>query len=166
MAVSDRLAHRAFLVGIVFKGLDGLLEVLGAIAVLFITQSSIDRWAGALAHLEVGGGFAHAVASHVVHAAHHLSTGTRRFAVIYLFAHGAIKLVLVAGLLREVRWVFPVALVVLTGFIGYQLYRLSIGVSWLLVALTVIDAIVVALIWHEWRSTSGKSSPYRQARRD
>ncbi|MGH8116037.1 MAG: DUF2127 domain-containing protein, partial [Rhodanobacteraceae bacterium] len=55
------------------------------------------------------------------------------------------------GLLRGVQWVFPLALVVLTGFTGYQLYRLSVRWSWLLAALTVIDVIVIALIGQEWR---------------
>lgn len=150
MEVSNRYAHLAFLVGMVFKGLDGLLELLGAIALLLIGEPQIDRLAGTLERKEFGGGLG-ALASHAAYAAHHFMAGAQQFAVIYLFAHGVIKLALVTGLLRGVRWVFPVALVVLTGLIGYQLYRLSIEMSWMLAALTLIDAIVVALIWHEWR---------------
>lgn len=156
MAIPERYAHLAFVVGMVFKAIDGLLELLGAIALLFITRSRIDQWANMLEQQELGGGLANSLAGHLAHAAHHFNGGTQHFAVIYLFGHGAIKLVLVAGLLRGVRWVFPVALAVLTGFVAYQLYRLSVTVSWVLVAVTVIDVIVIALIWHEWRYTGSR----------
>lgn len=151
MKVSDRWTHRAFLLGMVFKGIDGTLELLGGVALLLISRSRIDQWADALAQLEFGNGIIATLARHVSHAADHLNGGTQQFAIIYLFVHGAVKLVLVAGLLRGIRWVFPVALFVLTGFIAYQLYRLSVSMSLMLAALTVIDVIVVVLVWYEWR---------------
>ncbi|HEX7369609.1 MAG TPA: DUF2127 domain-containing protein [Rhodanobacteraceae bacterium] len=151
MKVSDRWTHRAFVLGMLFKGIDGLLESGGGVALLLISKSRIDQWADWLAQLEFGSGFLATVAHHVSHAADHFNAGAQQFAIIYLLAHGAVKLALVAGLLRGVRWVFPVALVVLTGFIAYQLYRLTVSMSWMLAALSLIDAIVVALIWLEWR---------------
>lgn len=151
MDVPRRVAHRAFVLGMVLKGIDGALEVLGGVALLLVTKSWLDRTAEWLARQEFGGASMQGLAMHAVHATHHLATGGQQFATAYLFAHGAVKLVLVAGLLRGVQWVFPLALVVLTGFTGYQLYRLSVRWSWLLAALTVIDVIVIALIGQEWR---------------
>lgn len=160
MLIPDRYTHLAFVVGMVFKGIDGLLELLGGVALLLITRSGIDRLAELIEQQEIGGGFGSALASHAAHAARHFTPGAQHFAIIYLFAHGAIKLLLVGGLLRGVRWVFPVALVVLTGFIAYQLYRLTIGMSWLLATITLIDAIVVALIWFEWRHMDSRAGAH------
>jgi uncharacterized membrane protein len=151
MAPRERLAHWAFVVGMVGKGIDGVLELAGAIALVFIAKARMVDWVESLARHRFTHGLGHTVAVHAAQSIHQFGAGTQHFAVLYLFTHGVIKLGLVTGLLLGVRWIFPVALAVLTGFIGYQLYRLSLGPSWLLAALTVIDAIVVALVWHEWR---------------
>ena len=52
-----------------------------------------------------------------------LSGGDRTFAVVYLTLHGLLKLGLVVALLRELRPAYPVAIVVLMVFIGYEAYR-------------------------------------------
>lgn len=150
MVLPRRLAHLAFVLGMVFKGIDGLLEVAGAIALLLISKSRIDQVVDWLAQQEFGP--THALA----HVTTQLAGDMRRFTILYLFVHGGVKLALVAGLLRGVRWVFPVALVILTGFIAYQLYRLSMRLSLGLGALTVIDVIVVLLIFQEWRYTGSR----------
>jgi uncharacterized membrane protein len=62
-----------------------------------------------------------------------------------------VKLILVAGLLRNRPWAYPASLVVLGLFIAYQLYRLSFAFSVGLVLLTVFDAVIIVLIWHEYR---------------
>ncbi len=151
MANADRIAHRAFLAGMVFKGVDGCLELIGAAALLLTTRLEIQRVVAWLAREELVEDPRDFLASHAVHMAQHLTAGTQHFAAAYLLVHGAIKVALVVGLLRGLRWMFPVALVVLTGFIGYQLYRLAHVPSWALGLFTLIDAVVIALIWREWR---------------
>jgi uncharacterized membrane protein len=60
-------------------------------------------------------------------------------------------MVLVAGLLRNKLWAYPASLVVLGAFIAYQIYRYTYTQAFGLIALTVFDSIVMALIWHEYR---------------
>lgn len=156
MDVSRQVAYRAFVLGMVLKGIDGLFEVLGGVALLLVTKSWLDQTVEWLARQEFGGASMQGLAMHAMHATHHLTTGGQQFATAYLFAHGVVKLVLVAGLLRGVQWVFPLALVVLAGFTGYQLYRLSIRWSSVLAALTVIDIIVIALVGQEWRYSASR----------
>jgi uncharacterized membrane protein len=62
-----------------------------------------------------------------------------------------IKVVLVAGLLRERLWAYPVSILALAGFIAYQLYRYSYTQGLGLILLTLLDIIFVGLILHEWR---------------
>lgn len=95
-----------------------------------------------------------AIAAWLLHAAEHLSSGTQHFASAYLLVHGAIKVGLVAGLLRGWHAAYPLALVLLTAFIGYQCYRLFRFHSPVLGVFTAIDIVIVLLIWHEWRSLS------------
>ena len=146
-----RLSHRAFQVGVILKGVDGVLELLGGAALLLTTQATIQRAVSLLTNEELAEDPRDYLANHVVRMAQQLSLSTQHFAAIYLFAHGAIKIALVVGLLRGWRWSYPAALLVLTDFIGYQLYRLAHLPSLGLSVLTALDLAVVILIWHEWR---------------
>lgn len=92
------------------------------------------------------------ISAYVLHATANLSASTQHFASAYLLVHGAIKVGLVAGLLRGWRAAYPVALLLLTAFIGYQCYRLFRYHSAALGVFTAIDIAIVLLIWHEWRS--------------
>ncbi len=151
MVKAEHLAHRAFLVGMTFKGADGCIELMGAIALFVTTRPAVRHMVASLTREELAEDPTDIFATHAVDMAQHLTAGTWHFAAAYLLVHGAIKLTLVAGLLRGLRWVFPVALVALTAFIGYQLYRLAHVPSWALGLFTVLDAIVVILVGREWR---------------
>jgi uncharacterized membrane protein len=147
----SRFTHRAFQIGILLKGLDGLLELAGGGALLLTSQQAIRdavAWLTRKELLEDPGDF---VANHLSHLAVHLSIGTQHFAAAYLIVHGVVKLGLVIGLLRDVRGSYPAALAVLTAFIAYQCYRLAHQPSASLLLLTVIDVAVVLLIAREWR---------------
>jgi uncharacterized membrane protein len=92
------------------------------------------------------------VANALRHAVGGLGPDVRLFGAAYLIGHGVVKVGLVAGLLRGKSWSYPTALVFLCLFIGYQLYRLSYRYSAPLLLLTILDAVIVALIWREFRA--------------
>ena len=51
-----------------------------------------------------------AVAAHLSSWARNLSVGTQHFVALYLLSHGAVKLWVIIGLMRERLWYYPVAL--------------------------------------------------------
>jgi uncharacterized membrane protein len=150
--------HRAFDIGIILKGFDGLLELIGGIALLLTNQPAIRSVVAWLTHKELIEDPGDVVANFLVHMAQQLSMGTQHFAGVYLLAHGVIKMGLVAGLLRGLRWSYPAAVAFLTIFIGYQCYRLLHTPSISLGLLTVLDVAVVLLIVREWRRCVGERS--------
>jgi uncharacterized membrane protein len=91
------------------------------------------------------------VATHLLSLAQNFTVSTQRFYAFYLLSHGVIKLLLVAGLLRNKLWAYPASLVVLGLLIVYQLYRFSYTHGVGLIVLTVFDVIVMGLIWHEYQ---------------
>lgn len=93
----------------------------------------------------------------------HLSGSTKLFAGIFLIAHGAVKLLLVASLLRRRRWAFRTAIVVLWAFVVAQLWRFFVTHGVLLVAVAVFDAVVAVLVWWEYKR-QGADEPSRGAR--
>jgi uncharacterized membrane protein len=141
---------RAFVIGIVLKGLDGALELLGGLLLLLVTPSTIDRVLRTLTQHELSEDPHDFVATHLLHAAGKVTAGSLRFGAVYLLLHGVVKITLVAAVLRNRLWAYPWMIAFLLVFIGYQLYRMTFAPPVGLVALTVFDAIVVGLTMREY----------------
>jgi uncharacterized membrane protein len=145
------LLDQAFVVGIVLKGLDGVLEVVGGLLLLVVTPATIDRLTRALTQHELSEDPHDFLATHLLHYTGGLTGSAVRFGAVYLLLHGAVKIVLVTALLRNKLWAYPWTIAFLLAFIGYQLYRLTFAPSIGLVALTVFDAVVTWLTWREYQ---------------
>ena len=144
---------KTFKIGLVLKGLDGILEVAGGILLLILSPSSIEHIARSLTAEELSKDRHDLIAHYLLHTTSHLSSGVTLFGAIYLLSHGISKIVLVALVLRDKLWAYPWLIVLLLAFIAYQIYRLAwVHFSVGLTALTVFDAVLVWLTWREYRS--------------
>jgi len=152
----NRLWHVLFLIGILFKGLDGVLECLGGLVFLFIKHDTIIKYAHILFQNELAEDPHDIIANYLVQLAVHTSRNTEFFAGLYLMAHGIIKLLLFAGLYRKKLWIYPVAEIILALLVIYQLYRFGHTLSVLLILLSLLDIFIIFLIRKEHRRlTSG-----------
>jgi uncharacterized membrane protein len=149
--LSERRIHLIFEASLFLKGAFALSEIIGGIATFAIPHGLIFQLVSALTRGELAEDPRDLVANYLLHAAHHLSISGQYFAAIYLVSHGTIKLWLIVGLLRERLWYYPTAMIVFGMFIIYQLYRFSLTQSAFLLFLTVVDVVVIALTWHEYR---------------
>lgn len=143
--------HFFFDVGVIIKGIDGVLEILGAFLIFFIQPEKIANWIIEITSHELSRSSHDFIAVHSLKAAHHLELGAQAFAAIYLGSHGVLKVLLVWALLREKLWAYPVAIIVFFGFGVYQMYRYSIDPSTSMIALTALDVFVIVLTWFEYR---------------
>ena len=80
------------------------------------------------------------------------SIETQHFYAWYLAAHGLLKLGMVGLLARKVSWAYPASMVVLAGFIAYQIHQWMLTGSMPLLVLTGFDLLVFALVWREYRA--------------
>ncbi|HLQ60111.1 MAG TPA: DUF2127 domain-containing protein [Gemmatimonadales bacterium] len=149
--------HVAFEIGVILKGVNGLLELIGGILLLVVPPSAIQRFVVGLTHNELSRDPNDFIATHLRAAAEQLSVGGKLFAAIYLLSHGVIKAVLVYALLKDKLWAFPWAIGVFAAFGVYQMYRYFIQPSGWLIALTVLDVVVILLTWAEWQRVRHKS---------
>jgi uncharacterized membrane protein len=150
-AAGGRLATWAFRVGVVGKGVDGALEIVGGALLLALSRSQVHGIVGALTQHELSEDPGDVVARALLHAARHLSAGAKVFGAVYLLGHGVVKVGLVVALLRRRLWAYPTAILVFLGFLGYQLYRYSrTAAPWMLL-LSAIDVFVIAVTWLEYR---------------
>lgn len=143
--------HVAFEIGLLFKGLFALGEIAAGICAYVATRRILLEFARAVTKAELTEDPRDFVANHLLNAARHLSVSNRHFAAFYLSGHGALKLVLVIGILRRLRGAYPAAIAVFGAFIVYQLYRYGITHSIWLLLITAFDVVVLALICIEYR---------------
>lgn len=146
------VVDRAFRISLYLKGLDGLLETLGGLLLLFVNPDQINHLARWLTEGELSQDPHDFIANHILKTAHNLTGAGLAFGAAYLLSHGLVKVVLVVEVLRDRLWAYPALLVVIGLFIVYQIYRLAVdGFSAGLFLLTIFDFIVIYLTQKEYR---------------
>lgn len=145
------LLDKAYEVGLLVKGFDGTLELIGGILVLALSPGFIMRATNALVGSELHENPHNFIALHVLHTGQKLAAGHNFFAAAFLLTHGLVKLVLVVCLLLNKLWAYPYALIALGLFFIYQLYALATSPGLGMAALCVLDAIIIWLVWREWQ---------------
>lgn len=149
--MDEQRIHQVFVISILLKGAHALIECAGGILLAVVSTSMISSFINLLTQEELVEDSHDLIATHLRTYAEHFSIGSKEFYAFYLLSHGIVKVFLVIGLLRNKLWAYLASLVVLGLFIIYQMYRFSYTHSLGLIALTVLDLIVMWLVWHEYR---------------
>lgn len=155
--------HRLFEAGVALKGFHALLELITGAATLALGPVAVSDFFFALAQREWLGGGRGWVVNFLVRLAGQSLRGGQEFVGIYLLVIGVINMVLVIGLFASALWAYPAALAAIAALMAYQLYRYTHTHVFILVLLTLYDAVVWWLVWHEyrmvrWRTLMGRSS--------
>jgi uncharacterized membrane protein len=147
----ERTIHWLFDLGVILKGIDGALEVIGGVLFALVKPQTLTGVVFLLTAHEISEDPSDLVANLLRHSVRYLSSDTTLFASAYLLGHGLAKLFLVLGLLRGKLWAYPAALWFLGAFVVYQSYRILLAHSLVLILLTAFDLIVMFLIWQEYQ---------------
>jgi len=145
------LLDKVYAIGIIIKGIDGVLELLGGVLVLTISPHTINGLTNFLTQDALQDNPHNFIATHIASAGHHLAAGHNLFAAAFLLTHGLVKVVLVTCLLLNKLWAYPWALGVLGLFLVYQIYLLVTQPGLGMACLSVLDAIIIWLIYREWQ---------------
>jgi len=135
--MQEKRIHQIFQVTVALKGLHGIVEIVGGIALALFSTDAILRL---LYHWD----------KHQV-VARHFSTGEHHYYVWFFLSHGALNLALAIGLLLQKLWAYPAAMVILVLFIILQMHRFSHVHDPGLLVFSLLDLIVIALAVHEYR---------------
>lgn len=144
------LLDKVFEGGIILKGISGGLEFLGGLLLLFTDPSTIHKFLAFITQREIVEDPHDKIANLLLNSTQHFNSGSKTFAIAYLWIHAAIKLIAVIGILRNKLWAYPFALVTLGLFMVYQVYSIIVKVSLGMILLTTFDAFIVWLIWREY----------------
>lgn len=155
LPVSEEKRERDILwlfdVGLVLKAVNGGLEVIVAFLVLVIPPSFVL----ALVEFVTGGELTQdpddPVVSWLVGAAHTFAVHTHYLLAFYLVLHGAVKIILVAGIFMGKKIAYQLLMVALAVFSTYEAYRGLFRHEILLQVFAAFDVILLILTAHEYR---------------
>jgi uncharacterized membrane protein len=153
--------ERLFLLGVLFKGFDGTVELLGGVALLSVSPAFVLRSVQFLTQDEIIEDPHDLVANYLLRLAARLSVGSQHFMALYLLLHGIVKMALVWALLERVLIAYPVSILAFAAFIAYQLYRSTLVGGFGLWLLSALDVAVVTLVYLEYRAMRQGRAPGR-----
>jgi uncharacterized membrane protein len=146
----EKTIRRIFNISLVIKGLISFVELIGGVIVLFISQRYVISFVYLVTQGELAEDPKDFIANYLMTSAQNFSVISQHFLALYLLIHGLIKSLLVFGLLKQKLWMYPLAFIAFSLFGLYQVFGfLSTYSIWLLV-LTVLDAIIIFLMYHEF----------------
>jgi uncharacterized membrane protein len=143
--------HRLFEVGVTLKALHAVFELALGAAILAVSPVAVSDYFVRLALQQQSRGSAAFFVNFLMDLARAVQHGGQHFAGIYLLVVGLMNLGLAIGLLMGSLWSYPAALAALALLMSYQMYRYTHTHAVALIALTLFDAIVWFLVWHEYR---------------
>lgn len=145
------VSFNAMLLG---KSIFAFVEFLSGLLLIFIPldliKSTIQHLAASIAFVPLS--------SMITNAGERLTSDATLFAVIYLLLHGALKLVTLALLWRKILWSYPLSIVLLVGFIIYQMFEFFNHGAISMLVLCVVDLVMIALTLLEYRKLKAQLS--------
>jgi uncharacterized membrane protein len=143
--------HKLFQASLLFKGILASAEALAGLGLFFTSNPAILHYVAWLTRHEIAEDATDTMAVLAQKSVEALSLQTQHFYAIYLLAHGGLKLIMVLALAWRVVWAYPLSMLVLAGFVAYQLHAFLNGGSPLLLALSALDILMISLVWREYR---------------
>ena len=129
---------------------------------MFISPESLHNFLALITQREIVEDPHSKIANYLLNSTQHFNTGSKVFAIAYLWIHATVKLIAVFGLLRNKLWAYPFSLVTLGMLMLYQVYSIIVKISVGMIILTIFDVFILWLIWREYgkvkQSTPGKTS--------
>jgi uncharacterized membrane protein len=144
--------HWLFEASLAVKGLLTGAESVAGLGLVLVPNAMIARLVYWLTHYEIAEDPTDTMAAWTLRAVEQFPIGTQHFYAIYLMFHGGLKLGIVILLWRRVMWAYPAGMVVLAGFVAYQVYEFVHSGSPFLLMLAMFDLFMIGLIWKEFRA--------------
>ena len=147
----DRALHWLFEMSLVIKGALCSAEFIAGIGLLLVPNQWVARLVFFLTQYEIAEDPTDTLANWTRQTIEAFPVNTQHFYGWYLLAHGGLKLAMVVMLWARVLWAYPAAMVVLSGFVIYQLTEFVRTGSPFLLVLSGFDLVMIALVIQEYR---------------
>lgn len=140
-----------FDLALILKIINGALEMIAALLVLFVPPSFVLRLAEFATSGELAQDPNDPIAMGIQAAAQAFTVHTHYLLALYLVLHGSIKVLLVIGIFAKKKIAYPLFMIALAIFGAYEAYRGFILHEMLLQALAIFDLSLLVLTSYEYR---------------
>lgn len=140
-----------FDLALTLKAIDGILEIAGALLVLVVPPALVVKVIEFATAGELAQDPHDPIANAIRSAAQTFSVNNHLLIMVYLALHGAIKVLLVVGILTGKRIAYPLFMITLALFGAYETYRGFVRQELLLQVLAVFDFLLLILTAYEYR---------------
>lgn len=148
---NKNVIDKIFDVGVSIKSFFGFFEILAGIVLATSGRLVVNNLIIALTQQEISEDPNDFIANYLIIAGNSISSGIHIFPIVYLIFHGVLNIFLAVALLRNKFWAYPWAMGAFSLFMVYQVFRYFHTHFSLLLFLTVFDAVIVSVIWMEYR---------------
>ena len=153
-----KLWHWLFETSLVIKGFLCAAEALAGLGLLIAPNLLVARLIYWLTHYEIADQPGDTLAAWTQRAVEQFPFSMQHFYGWYLLVHGGLKLTMVIMLWARVLWAYPAAMVVLSGFVVYQLAEFVHTGSPVLLLLAFFDFFMIVLIGHEYKTLKARKA--------
>ncbi len=136
---------------LIAKMLNGALETLAALLVLFVPPAFVIKVVEWATSGELAQDPTDPIATLIRSTAHTFTIHTHYLLALYLALHGVVKVALVIGIFAKKRIAYPLFMLALALFGAYELYRGLLLNELLLQALGAFDFALLLLTAYEYR---------------
>lgn len=155
-----------FDIGLVLKAVNGVIEIVSAFVVAFISPALVLRLVDFATAGELTEDRADLISQFLRSIANAFSVSNHFLIALYLLVHGLIKVALVVGIFSGKRIAYPLFMVALAFFGSYEIYLGIIRHSFLLETLGFFDSMLIILTWYEYRRRYSGNLSLRDMRED
>jgi uncharacterized membrane protein len=154
----EKFLHYLFKGTVIFKGFDGVLDVISSIVLTCIPSHNRINILPFLVRKELIEDPNDLLGNYLMSLSQHLLPNIIKFIIFYLAIHGLVKIGMALALWGGNPKLFRIVGIVLAISIGYQMYRFTHTHSILLLILTIIDMLIMFLLRHEYNKLVPKTT--------
>jgi uncharacterized membrane protein len=143
--------HKIAKILVYFKGIFGIVELVTGIELLLIGRKALNKVLLWIVNFEPFEDHPRLMDSATRFVAENILGSLHTLIALYMIVHGLIAIAVVIALIHKKLWAFPAAGTILVLFIVYQIYRLALAFSLILLILTLIDIAIMFFLRYEYK---------------
>ncbi len=143
----EELLDVSFNTMLLSKSIFAFVEFISGLLLIFVP---LDLIIATIHHLALAISLS-SFSTMITNAGKRLTNDAPLFAIVYLLLHGALKLVTLALLWKKILWSYPLSILLLVGFILYQIFEFFNHGSISMLVLCAVDVLMIILTLLEYR---------------
>jgi uncharacterized membrane protein len=147
----EKNIYKLFKISLIFKGIQAFIELILGSVFLYVKTGSISILIESMTKAELTEDPNDYVFRHIYDFAQNFSTNDKSFLSLYLLSHGVVKVILVAGILKNKSWAYPIFIIVQIFFCVYEIYITAHRQSLFFGIMSAFDILILWLVWHEYK---------------